>query len=83
MATVVSLNGTKLASPGNPNPDLVESLTDLLQRAKDGEVIAYMAAVNNADGSTGKWQSGNSSSTVQMIGQLERLKFDAIQSLIT
>ncbi len=81
MANVVALNGVAIASLGDPDKDVIEHLEDLLARAQAGEVIAIMTVTCNADGSTGQSSAGNTLSTLSMIGQLERLKHRAIQSM--
>lgn len=47
---VVALRGT---IQGEPVPDVVEMLEDLLRRAKDGHVRAIAYAVVNVDGTVG------------------------------
>jgi hypothetical protein len=45
MSNVVSISGDRVPQAGEPNPRLVESLEDLLERARSGEVqgVAYAA----------------------------------------
>lgn len=60
MSNIVNLRGEVPASAGEPQPDLIEALEDLLERARSGEVqgvsMAYiyrdMAVSHGAYGQT-------------------------------
>lgn len=45
--------GEKLASPGDPDLKLVAELEDLLQRARDGEIVGIGYAIGYGDRSQG------------------------------
>lgn len=80
-AQVVTIDGLPLASPGDPDEEVVAQLEALLERARNGEVVAVSIVHSNADGSTGWVQFGTSLNTLAMIGELERLKARMLASL--
>lgn len=57
-AKVFSLRGNPLPVPGTADPQIVEYLTDLLERAKAGEIVGFGAAHLNADRSSGLTTAG-------------------------
>lgn len=58
MADVVYLNGEEVLSDLNRNEGCVDALERMLQKAKDGEIIGFAAALQYRDGSNSGTQCG-------------------------
>lgn len=58
MAVVGIRAGVAINGPGDPNPDVIEELTGLLERAKAGQVVGIVCSAEIYDGSNANFISG-------------------------
>lgn len=58
MAKVVYTNGDEIIGDRGHNENCVKSLENLLQKAKDGEIVGFSAALQYADQATGTASAG-------------------------
>ena len=63
----------------DPNPDAIEYLEDLLERAKTGEIQGFAIALNKHKAITANGWSGIRTNCMAIIGELESLKVDLIR----
>lgn len=59
MSNIISLtNGVHLHGGNEPNPDVIESLEELLGLAKDGMVVGFVAMAQRSDGMWRSYEEG-------------------------
>jgi hypothetical protein len=73
-AKIVSLRNTPIPEPGQPVPEVIARLEELLQLARDGEIHGIAIAIA-FPGNVTSW-SITGSRPRSLLGTLELLKFD-------
>ncbi|MDP3940087.1 MAG: hypothetical protein Q8R92_18370 [Deltaproteobacteria bacterium] len=61
MSKVVSLRGDPIASPGQPNQDVIAAAEKILELAQSGEIGGLTYALDFVDNSTGAAMVGDTS----------------------
>ena len=78
MSSVVTLYGEPASIAGNP--DLIEQLEELLERARAGSITAMGMAFVNVDGSIStRWSGGDQS--IPMIAAVSMLKHEFLTAM--
>lgn len=72
VAKVVSLRGTPLPTPGEPEPGVVRLAEKLAEMARSGEIVGLGAVVVHSDEGTSNFHEGVS--TMGQLGSLEMLR---------
>ena len=72
MAELYNIDGSYRGEAGQPDPDVIEHLEKLMERAQAGEIVGIAYAFEWIDGSIGSARAGEQSA--RLVGALECIK---------